>query len=269
MITPAPPLAPLSSRLIRWRSTRICRSSSLKSPIETLKARFICGVAETAARQAPRISSRCAGFAQPGKAWPARLRASRTRVISTIAVLLLDVSVSSDGVSMSEEIVMCSALDLLVERLFDLVDFIASAGGVFVALGLDCLREVQFEFRQPIIKGFALESARRNLPGMRRAVVHVLEHRHDDAAKSLVARRASERTVLLEVALRESAMFATHAGGNGRLRVEGGFEQQVGQGKTAGVRHPLGLRTALAKIHLVNLVVHDLGQVNRRRLRAK
>src|SRR5215207_3132973 len=157
MMTPAPVFAPLSSRLMRWRSTRICRSRSLRSPIATLNDRFICGIAATAVRHAWRISSRCAGLAQPGNECPARLRASRTRVMSTIAVLLLEVSVNSDGVSISEEIVMALARGLLVERLFDLVDFIAGAGGVFVAFGLDCFREGEFELGQPIIEGFALQ----------------------------------------------------------------------------------------------------------------
>src|SRR5688572_18674811 len=227
MITPAPLLAPLSSRLIKCRSTRICFSRSLKSPMETLNDRFICGVATTAARQACRISSRCAGLAQPGKECPARLRASRTRVISTIAVLLLEVSVSSDGVSMSEEIVMALSLRLLVERLFDLVDFIASAGGVFVTLGLDCFREVEFEFRQPVVKGFALEGAGGNFACMGRAVVHVLQHRLDHAAKRFITCRAAETTLLLEIALRESAVFAANAGSRRGLRIHGGFEQQI------------------------------------------
>ncbi len=134
MITPAPDLVPLSSRLIKWRSTRIWRSRSLRSPMETFSERFICGVAETASRHSVRISSRCAGLAQPGKEYPARLRAKRTRVINTIAVLLLAESVSSDGVSMSEEIVMALARGVLGDGLFDLVDFISGTGSVFVAL---------------------------------------------------------------------------------------------------------------------------------------
>src|ERR1700709_247206 len=98
-----------------------------------LRERFIGAVAATALRQAVRISSRCAGLAQPGKERPARFRARRMRVISTIAVLLLAVSVSSEGVSMSEAMVMGSTRGLRRGRdgrdgLFDLADFIAGAG---------------------------------------------------------------------------------------------------------------------------------------------
>ncbi len=55
------------------------------------------------------------------------------RVIRTIAVLVLTESVSSDGVSISDEIVIALERDVLVERLFDLVDFITGAGSVLVA----------------------------------------------------------------------------------------------------------------------------------------
>src|SRR5687768_17274867 len=111
------------------------------------------------------------------------------RVISTIAVLLLAESVSSDGVSMSEAIVMASARVLRVESLFDLVDFIAGAGGVFVTLGLDRFGQVELEFGQPVVERFALEGAVRNFAGMSRAVVHVFEHGLDDSAEGVVARR--------------------------------------------------------------------------------
>ena len=156
--TPAPPLAPLSSRLIRWRSTRICFSSSLSSPTVMLSERFIGEVAATASRQIRRISSRCAGLAQPGKAVPERFRARRIRVISTIAVLLLAASVNSDGLSMSDAMVMGSTRGLRVGRdgLFDLADFIAGTGSIFITLGFNRLCQVEFEFRETVVNGFSL-----------------------------------------------------------------------------------------------------------------
>ena len=80
------------------------------------------------------MALRCASLAQPGNGCPARLRASRTRVVSTIAHLPADVSVSSDCASNSGAIFM-SAQRLLTEGLLDLVDFIAKTGGVLVAFG--------------------------------------------------------------------------------------------------------------------------------------
>ena len=108
------------------------------------RPRFIAAVDVTAARQASRIFSRCAGLAQPGKGWPARLRARRIRVMSTMADLLLAESVSSDGASISDPIVIGSA-SRLFDGLFDLVDFIAAACCFLVAFGLDRLGEVDFQ----------------------------------------------------------------------------------------------------------------------------
>jgi hypothetical protein len=65
------------------------------------RPRFICGRAATACMHWSRISRFCASLAQPGKGCPARLRASRMRVISTTALLPAAVSVNSDGAAMS------------------------------------------------------------------------------------------------------------------------------------------------------------------------
>src|SRR5882724_5248690 len=153
MTTPAPPFEPLSSRLMRWRSTRIWRSRSVSSSTETLRARFICGAATTASRHDASSAARSGFSAHPGNDFCARFRASRTRVIRTIAVLLLVESVSSEGVSMSEVMVMALlARGLLFEGLFDLVNFIAIARRLFVALGFDGVGEVEFEFGEFVVK---------------------------------------------------------------------------------------------------------------------
>ncbi len=152
MTTPPPPFEPLSSRLMRWRSTRIWRSRSVSSSTVTFRPRFICGAAATAWRQVSSSAARSAFAAQPGKDLPARLRARRTRVISTIAVLLLAESVSSHGVSMSEAIVMGSTRGFFADGLFDLVNFIAVARGFLVTLGFDGVGEVELEFGKAVVK---------------------------------------------------------------------------------------------------------------------
>jgi vanillate O-demethylase ferredoxin subunit len=59
---------------------------------------------------------------------------------------------------MSEAIVMGdSARRRLVGGLFDLADFIAGAGGVFVTLGLNGVAEVEFEFRESFVEALAGE----------------------------------------------------------------------------------------------------------------
>src|ERR1035437_1200156 len=268
MTTPAPVFAPLNSRLIRWRSTRICFSRSVSSSTLMLRLRFIGAVAPAASRQIASTSSRWAGLAQPGKEFPARLRARRTRVISTIAVLLLAASVSSDGLSMSDEIVMGSTRRVLPDGVFGLVDFIAGAGGVFVALGLDGLGEVGLELGQPVVEGFSGERLLRDLAGVRRALVHRVQHGLDDRAEDVITRRAAKAAVLLEVVLGEPALLAAHPGRR-RLGVERGLEQQVGEREAARVGHALGLRAFLAQVHLVHLVVHDLREVHGGGLGAK
>src|ERR1019366_1219691 len=192
MMTPASALAPLSSRLMRWRSTRICRSSSLSSLVSTSRPCCIGSVATTARRQPAKISARCTGLAQPGNGRLARLRARRMRVISTIAVLLPAAPVSSEGGSLREAIGLAFPRRLLSGGLLDLVDFIAGAGGVFVAFGFHGLREVEFELAEPVGEGFALECTVRDFAGVFRAFVQVVEHRLDDGLERLVARGAAE-----------------------------------------------------------------------------
>jgi len=75
----------------------------------------------------------------------AKLRARRTRVINTIAVLLLDPSVNSDGVSIIDEIVIGLTRRLLPVGLFGLADFIAAASSVFVAFSFDRFAELVFQ----------------------------------------------------------------------------------------------------------------------------
>src|ERR1017187_8904175 len=240
--------------------------STPSSPTVTARPRFMTGVAVTAARQASRIFSRCAGFAQPGNGWPERFRASRIRVMSTMADLLLAESVNSDGVSISDAIVIGSSQLLLVDGLSDLADFIAAACSVLVALRLDRLAEVDLELCEPVVERLPLQGPPRNLARMDRPLVHPVEHRVEEALEGAVAGRAPEPAELLEVVRRESALLAPYA--PGRVRVERRLQEEVGERKTAWIRHSLGLGAFLAQVHLVHLVVQDLGEVHRGGLRA-
>src|SRR3954468_7124597 len=159
---PEPALAWQSSRLIRWRSTRICFWSSSSVSTGIASPRFICGSAATACMHWSRISRFCASFAQPGNGCAARFRARRMRVMSTTALLLAAVSVSSEWDSMSSLIFMFRA-GLAAGRRADLGDFIAVAGGVLVALGLDRLVEFGFELGQAFVQGFPIQGPLRDL----------------------------------------------------------------------------------------------------------
>jgi hypothetical protein len=105
---------------------------------------------------------------------------------------------------------MALARELLSDGcLFDLLDFIAVAGGVFVTLGFDRFVEAALELGKAFGDRLAVEGFVWNLAGVLGSFVHVIEHRLDHALKRLVAMRATKAAMFLEVALSESAMFAT------------------------------------------------------------
>src|SRR4051812_19515878 len=97
------------------------------------------------------------------------------RVISTTALLLAEVSVSSEYESMSS-LIFISGRGLARGGLADLGDLVAEPGGVFVALGFDRLVEFGFELGQALVQGFPGENPLRNFAGVRVALVHRLEH---------------------------------------------------------------------------------------------
>src|SRR5690606_19854041 len=265
MTTPAAALASLSSREIRWRSTSMSFCNSVSSETGVSRARFMGAAAATASRQRRRMSARSASAAQPGKRWAARLRASRMRVMSTIAHLLLAASVSSERDARRASMVMgwSARGRLRAGDLFGLVDFIAVAGGVFITLVLDGGLEIGFEFAESVFAGFALKGAAGNFARVQVALVHVFEHGLDKGPEGGVTLRAAEAAVFLEVALGEAASLAAEGAGGGLDGIERGFDQQVRERESAGISHPLGLRAGFAQVHLVHLVVHDLREVHR------
>src|SRR6478609_5100269 len=204
MTMPEPDLAWHSSRLIRCRSTRICFCSSSRVSTGIARPRFICGSAATACMHWSRMSRFCASFAQPGNGWPARLRARRMRVMSTTALLLAAVSVSSECESISS-LIFISGRGLAGGGLADLRDLVAVAGRIFIALRLDGLVELGLELRQTLVKGLLLGDALRHLAGMRAALVHGVEHRLEQAGEMVVTGRATKAAALLEILLGEAA----------------------------------------------------------------
>src|SRR5205823_3435480 len=81
---PLPALLAACSRLIRWRSTRICLSSVDRLSMASAKASFISGRASTAGRMSSSTRTRSGFLAHPGKEASLRLRAKRTRLDITI-----------------------------------------------------------------------------------------------------------------------------------------------------------------------------------------
>ena len=98
------------------------------------------------------------------------------------------------------------------------------------------------------------------------ALVHVLEHWLDHAFEGFVAMRATEAPVFLKIILSKAAVFAAQPC-RGRLRVERRFQKQIRERKPVGVSDAFGLSALFAEVDLMYLVINDLRQMNRRRLR--
>src|SRR5881275_703299 len=100
---------------------------------------------------------------------------------------------------------------------------------------------------------------------MRSSFVHRFQERIQPFGKCDIATAAAEPSRFLEIGLGESA--------NRTARARTAFldflrradtEQQVRQRETGRVLHPLFLRAAFAKIHLLHFPIHNLRQENRR-----
>src|SRR5690606_15574760 len=107
-----------------------------------------------------------------GNDLPARFRANRMRVISTTADLLLTLSVSSECEERSDAMVMgLTRAFRLFESLFELIDFIAVAGGVLVTLRLNGGVEIGLKFVELFLETLALQRLLRHLARVSRALV--------------------------------------------------------------------------------------------------
>src|SRR5215216_3812233 len=103
---------------------------------------------------------------------------------------------------------------------------------------------------------------------MRYALVHVIEHRFDNSLERLVTGGASEPAVFLKIVLSEPTLLAPHVRAR-RFRVQRGFQEEIGERKAARVSHSFCLRALFTKVYFMNLVLHDLGEMNRGWFRAE
>ena len=100
------------------------------------------------------------------------------------------------------------------------------------------------------------------------ALVHGLEQALQALGKGGVTLRAAEASGLFEIGLGKAAAGASdfHAAGGLRDLLRGAqAKEQVGRGK-ARVVDALLFGTILAQVHLLHFVVHNLRQVNLRRV---
>src|ERR1043166_7708206 len=134
-IIPLPTPLAACSRLIKWRSTRICLSMARRLSIDSENAPAIWGKLSTAGRTASSALTRSAFFAQPGNGKLFKLRANRTR---------LDITIRSCGPSRLHDceggarnslmFFTASVRGQTVEFFPGLLDFVAQDGRLFEIL---------------------------------------------------------------------------------------------------------------------------------------
>src|SRR5713226_5476391 len=131
---PLPPLLAACSRLMRWRSTRMFLSSTDRLSIDSENAPANCGSDSTAGRICSSALTRSAFLAQPGKASPFRLRASRTRLDMTMRLCGPSRRAVSAGGVRNSWISMRSGGGNFAEFFLRRLDFVAHHGGLFEVL---------------------------------------------------------------------------------------------------------------------------------------
>src|SRR5438876_187000 len=264
---PLPTPLAACSRLIKWRSTRICLSIELRLSIDSENAPPIWGKLSTAGRTTSSARTRSAFFAQPGNGKPLRLRASRTR---------LDITIRSCGPSRLHDCAggarnslmffMTSARGKAVEFFTGLPDLVPQDGGLLKILVVDGLLELLLQSVEFFDVVLVLLQLLGDFADMFDSFVHGFEQPFQALGKRRVTLRAAEPARLLEIGLREPASGAFEIRPGGGLRHFLGraqSEQQIGQREPGRVIDSLLLRTSLAQVHLLGLSLNHLSQVDR------
>ena len=111
---------------------------------------------------------------------------------------------------------------------FDLGNFIAESGGVFVTLCFDGLGKFGLKLGNTVVDGLAGKGGVWDFADMGHALMHVLQHRIDHVLEGFVARRAAKAAVFFEIERGEPAFRATRTGRlGGRFGLKRSFDQQI------------------------------------------
>src|SRR2546421_8474869 len=264
--SPLPTPLAWCSRLIKWRSTRICFSITLRLSMDSENAPAICGKVSTAGRISSSAFTRSGFLAQPGNGIPCRLRASRTR---------LDITIRSCGPSRLQDCAavarnslmffMTSARGQAVKFFPGLFDLVTQQGGLLEILVADGLFQLFLQPIQSFNVIFMLLQLLGDFADVPGPFVHGLEQPFQSLGKRRVTIRAAEPSGLLKVGLGKTARraFEVRAGAGLRhfLR-RAQSEQKIGQRKARGIVNSLLLRARFAQVHLLGLALHHLGQVD-------
>src|SRR6185369_2964158 len=174
---PLPALLAACSRLIRWRSTKMFLSRTVRLSIDSENAPAMALNDSTAGRINFSALMRSTFFAQPGKASPFRLRARRTRLERTIRLCGPSRREVSDGGGRKSSIfiVSISSRRQIAELLFGGLDFIPHNRGLLEIFIGDGFVEFSLERFQLIGEVATLLQVLRHLARMFDALMHRLQ----------------------------------------------------------------------------------------------
>src|SRR5271157_2552531 len=172
---PLPALLAACSRLIKWRSTRICLSSGPRLSIVSENAPVNWGKLSTAGRMVSRALIRSVFFAQPGNGMLRRFRARRTRLDMTMRSCGPLRRAFSTGGLRNSSMVMVLLRGHVIHLVRRLLDFVTQAGGLFKILRDHSLVQLLLQMFEPLGQVPALPQSQRSLAHMHGALVHGLE----------------------------------------------------------------------------------------------
>ena len=150
----------------------------------------------------------------------------------------------------------------------NLFDFVAQDRRLLEVFVLDGLGQFLLQRFQPVRRLAGLAQRRGHFAHVPRALVHGLEQAFEALGEGPVTFRAAEPAGLLEIRLGKTALRTFH------VRAAHGLldflrraqpQQQVREREARRVIHALALGAAFAQVHLLHLVTHDLGEMDRGR----
>ena len=143
------------------------------------------------------------------------------------------------------------------ELLLEAGDLVAQAGGGFVVFARDGFLHLQTGVIEATAKLAGGQGARGSATDMGSLVLHLEEKASEGVAERLPAGRAAEASALAEIDIREATLRASERWDRGSGR------EGVGQLKDGWIRRPTLLGAGLTKMHLRDIAMDDLGEVDR------
>ena len=143
------------------------------------------------------------------------------------------------------------------ELLLEAGDLVAQARSGFVIFAGDGFLHLAAGVVEAAAELTGGQSARRSAPDMGSLVLHLKKQAAQGVAERLPAIRATEPAALAEIDVREAAFRASERGGRG------GGCQGVGQLEDGRIGCPTLLGAGFAEMHLRDIAMDDLGEVDR------